>query len=133
MKHYYNDDGILDYVPPDEIIFLLLKFTPKKDGNGESTHCMRQHVRSLVIESASELVYEYDIHKSFSGLGGCKSLEEWKEEKESSPLQTVLKQLLFDFIGQGYLYNEFMLAAWAAICNVQMEYALSGASTEGES
>ena len=56
---------------PDEIIHQLLKYTPRntEPNEADSTKCIRVNVRSLVVEAAGNLIYDYDIHQS---LGTCK-------------------------------------------------------------
>lgn len=121
MKHYYDDDGNLQH---DQNRELLVKLAEALNINDLCSERGRRKQRHDVFSYAGELIYDYDIHRSMAGIGGCLSLDEWKDKQEDTPIKTVLKQMLYQYVADGFIHQEFILAAHAAICEIQMSFAL---------
>ena len=122
-KHYYNDFGILDYDLNRKLLVKLAKtvnFEDFKTDDGRAK--MRQHI----VEIAIQVLYDFSIYEGFgeSSIGGSLKFSEYREKIESDPTKQALKELIFDFHDQGYLYNEFMLVAWSAACDLQIYYLI---------
>ena len=58
------------------------------------------------------------------GLGGCKTVEEWKQAIPSCPIEAAIKALFIDFIEQGYVPDEFLLAMLALWSEMVISYLL---------
>ena len=114
MKHYYDDLGILSYEINRDLLVELAKLLPRV--HGPETVIQRGEIHNLAIG----VEYDYACHKGCGGIGGCITLEQWRALEEETPVQTVLKKMLFDFVDQGYVVNEFLLVAHSAICEIQI-------------
>jgi hypothetical protein len=114
-KHYYTDDGILNYTIKNRDLLVDIAKAFNMDGTPISNAELGELVRM-----AMELIYDYDIHLSMgeSNLGGCLSVEEWKKVIPDCPKQASLKVLLYDYVESGGMYNYFNLVAidaWSEI------------------
>lgn len=115
MKHYYSDDGIMQYqTPPKEMLKELEKALSfaRKDN---------VYQVGLVINESCVIVLDYDAHVTMEGLGGCTSVKEWERESEKNDLLQALKRIFFNYLEQGFLPHEFPLAAWNVICVIHID------------
>lgn len=119
FKHYYSDEGGLNYEPLREHI---VKFAHVID----PTQIHEMKTQWEITNIAYDLMYHCDIHLSLGnkGIGGCKTLDQWKEIKEENPLRNLLKEMLIHFTEQGFLHKEFFLVVKAAIATIAMEFML---------
>jgi hypothetical protein len=122
LKHYYGDNGILDYAINRELLVAMAELLPHVDGAEKAIQ------RGVIQEMAVVLEYDYICHQGCGGMGGCLTLAQWKLLDEETPLKTTLKKLLFDFAEQGYVVQEFLLVAHAAACEIQIHNILEGVS-----
>jgi len=111
MKHYYDDNGLLDYTVSDRQ--LLYDMAVAFDIPGKTPKEGKELLKD-VREMALEIQYDYMIRKDLLKIGGCLTVDEWRVEEEDTKGRTALKALFFDFIDQGYVFREFLLAAESA-------------------
>lgn len=125
MRHFYGEDGYTQYSQNRDILVKMgeLLFENVKTPEGRALQ------RAAVYEAAVEIISDFQIHDTMSGCGGCLTVEQWQNKEEADPLIGVLKELFFHFISSGFLYKEFMLAAWEAVCECQLYYVIGDTST----
>lgn len=112
-KHYYDDLGILNY--QWEGVFLTAPAI--KQIKDEST----SKQRSLVIEAAMELIYEFTTTKALNE----DRLDAFFNEHRECAIETSLLPALKDFTEKGFIPQEFILVAMALITNIQFEVTYS--------
>jgi hypothetical protein len=122
VKHYYSDSGILQHEWKDRALLVKLAEGLTKESFEVSE--ARANARSKVMEYTCSVIHSHSIHESMAGLGGCSFVGDWRTEKLSDPVEDALKDLFFEFIDAGYIPGEFRLAAWDAVCEVQITYLL---------
>ena len=134
-KHYYSDEGILQFDQNDALLAKLeaalskiaLRAGVLLSKLSESAPHARSVQRAELLTLCEDVVYEYSIHASLGGhAGGCLTPEQWKAKPELSddgdplPLKDIFKEMIFDFVEKGFLYNEFLLVGHDAIVQMQM-------------
>lgn len=112
MLHYYDDEGNLQFDLNRQLLVELFEVLP----DAESDSAQRQEIADL----AATVEHDYEIHKTMGGLGGCLSVDEWRRTDEETPVKTVLKRMLFDFIDRGFIPREFCLVTRSTICEIQL-------------
>jgi len=110
MRHYYNDNGTLAYLPPTTFKAIttpeqLQKFVD--EAHAEFTYTTAYYLHQIYC--ANQVLDEY---------GDTGRLRDWFRKAEDSILEDVLKELLGDFAARVDVHGEFMLAATAFIGNL---------------
>jgi len=103
-KHYHDDNGIIDYSPPEELVNQLIAELPESTSKEE-----RQAQRGDFIEQAIEIVFDYH----------CSQLV-----KAPLPEGGTLQQVFNDYITKGYMPEDFLLCAWDLITQAQFPGAI---------
>jgi hypothetical protein len=131
-KHYYSDEGILQFDQNDALLAKLEAALSKialRAGvlHDQDDKTARSVQRAELLTLCEDVVYEYSIHAALGGHGGgCLTPEQWKAKPELSdkgeplPLKDIFKEMIFDFVEKGFLYNEFLLVGHSAIVQMQM-------------
>ena len=117
--HYYSDDGILNHTWQDRQLLVILSESLITFDTEEFSM-----VRSRCIDIACSIIHDYGIHSAMGGLGGCTTIDIWHNEVPDDKVKAALKLLFIEFIDAGYIVNEFKMAAFDAICEIQCTYLL---------
>lgn len=119
MRHYYSDEGLLQYEVEDRglLVELAKAFEPMEEKD------FAQY-RLKTLYEASNIMCQYSIHKNLVGLGGCISVDTWRKEIPSDPVEAAVKLLFLDFITMGFIPNEFLLVALDTLHQLQITYLL---------
>ena len=124
MKHYYNDNGILQF---DHNRDLLVELAKAVNLNQMVNEHDRKMMRAELLNKAIEVQYDHSIYQSLpTSIGGSLTYDEWKERTEDDPITNVFKRMILDAIQRDFMAEEFMLIAWSAICELQITFLLSG-------
>lgn len=115
MKHVYTDTGVIDFQVDTE---LLNKVVPLITGHTRND-------RSMFLESMSKMAYDYSIHSSVGGMGGCLTLEEWESTRQQCQLDDLTKDMLYEAVSREYLPQEAILIVWQYVVQAQLNMALA--------
>lgn len=110
-KHYYSDDGILQFDQNRGLLIKLAKAFNLEDMQVEEN---RKMTRLDIVEKATEIICEYQCRQL-----NPSRIPEWREEIDVNPVTQALKEIFFDAIDRGFLHNEFLLIAWNAMAEIQ--------------
>lgn len=122
-KHYYDEDGILNYTVSDRSLLVALAqaLEPLSDDSLRAA-------RPQVMKAADGLLADLQIEAE-RGRTDYRAPVEASEGCDA--VCCALGALFNDFLDQGYLPQEFVLAAWSALMEIHFTWCLSG--TEGQS
>ena len=121
MKHYYDDDGHLNFDQNrDLLVDLGRAYLPRWPAAPEQYPQIR--LEALLI--ADTLMHCYQVTEALAGAGDC-ALAEWGLKSSEDPCENVLRAMLVDFVERGYVVREFRMAAYDAMCEIQFTYLLS--------
>ena len=73
---------------------------------------------------ANDILYDYDIHDSMSGLGGCTPLKEWLEVSESRLFFKLIKNFYHKRVIQGWHKVFFREAMYDLGCTIVINFIL---------
>lgn len=101
IKHFYDDYGIMQYVPPQELVKAFRMRLPKTNAP----------VQIYTIMNLASDVMLVPIPAS---------------DYQQHPREKVLREIYKDFVGRGFLPNDFLLVAWHLAIKVTSNVDISG-------
>ncbi len=119
VKHYYDEDGHPEYPGVKKELLVKLASAVIMMPNSEPDFKQfRMELRHNLTNRAAGIIQGYEIHSTMAGCGGCLTLAQWREQEDFNPIEQAVKEIMFDFVDQGFLYREFLLVINDAICQL---------------
>lgn len=116
VLHYFDDNGHACYETPNNLILKLAEIVvPKKVDN---FHQFQLELRHKLYNAGAGIIQGWQIHSTMAGLGGCLNLQQWREKNDEDPLEQILKEMMFHFTDQNYLYREFLSVIESVYCQI---------------
>ncbi len=125
-KHIY-EDGYLNFPSDKETEYIgkireiITSEIKQNDLDDKNDNDIFHKQRYKMCDLTRSLIYNYDLVRSLEGIGGCKSLDVWKSEKEDTELGTIVKEIFMDYVDDDWEISEFPLLMWNIVCYAQIE------------
>ena len=121
MKHYYSDDGILNFVPKRE---LLVGLAEAIGFNSLDDETATADILYCLINKACGLLTSYECSRTMAGLGGCVSVDKFFAADMKDPIDASLKLLLKNVVDDdviaGYFVTVVMNAYFEILLNMRI-------------
>lgn len=124
VNHFYDEDGRQSYwISNDNLVPRIGELIYPTTFENFNFKQFKLELRDKLYNLGAGVIQGYEISRDMGGLGGgCKTLSEWRSNPDSDPIEQVLKEIMFDFVDQGYLYREFLLVVETVYCSLVMAF-----------
>lgn len=125
-KHYYSDVGNPQFAIRKQdrhLITDLAKAIGEDDLKNTKDHSV---MRAKLLDKTIGVIISYHAHRDMPGSGGCLTLEQWREQTDTDPIEQAIKNLMFYMIDSNYLYREVFFLVWDTITEIQFEFVIGG-------
>ena len=117
-KHLYDDDGVINYGVDD--CGLLVDLAAVFEYGDLCDRDKRNGLMYDVYNAACGIVMSYQVSATMgeSGLGGCKTIEEYLTSTPEDRIEQALLAIFRDMVEADIHYQYFPQVALAAFCRV---------------